>query len=928
MFNAPLFVYFIIIYSGVFILSLVATIHIKGYKPWLVLMDAFESCRTWVSSDGITGGKAVDLKSSDDKFKQTTIIQTSSNADHVAVSIQPERGREDQHPLTPNHPLVPSVPDPSDLEAHRRTPFHPLSVLSDQDKEIKVGSEVAAIPAHSTTIPVNASAVNTHVIRKEDTPEKQDLIYPAEQIATQPSPTDKPPLPHQATGTASLTCSSLSIVTSTRHSEKPGYTNPAALDDMTIPDRTPCAASKLNPEDECDKHDSKLNHAIDPTFIRSASPVSSSNEGQIQVPDPVGLGKPLPTESISGSDSGNASVATITGTIVPTSSNPAHLALPPRVPQRSDTHLGRTQRDGPGFSSRVVFHIDTQPHRSNTTGTVEDREDVMSITRTRSQSTASSRPGVVPAEGFVEQLARYVAGYDSLGALELSQSRTRRRQASIDSDADGQRSRGSRRSQYLTSCYGEGEGDYEIRRRSQRSRSRTPVSMMRSVDEGRRGRTERSPTDIVDDATDRRGKPTGGSVTSHTSLGDDNSSVCSNGAAESEDLASDMDKKSEFDIDSEVRRVVLGRDIPSYGYARQIASRVPRSTSPSLRIDDKLHQQGNTVHDPPNNVVHDAGQVLEDCTQPIRTVTFEDDSSMHNKYLLNADKYDEQELVRPKVDHVPTETIKAERLPSSAELAPLDEEVDGQGEGGEEDTVSLDEAIIEDIEEETKVTGHQIENENMKLSIGKQRLLALSVSYMASYTAAWMNLCGKAAMAMLKQTIQGDNQFARWESYLILIGLVVAVVLSLKLMSYQMKQFPAVVIVPIYQCMFIIGLIFVGAFYYRELSAMADDDMVIFLVSIFICILGIYLITLSTASVKVTQSISNISRQKPLNSRTGSQFPSNGDNDDHDNGDHDKDDLNNNSDNHRSHRYNEDTNYAANRMQVPAIDRPQVSARG
>jgi len=207
-----------------------------------------------------------------------------------------------------------------------------------------------------------------------------------------------------------------------------------------------------------------------------------------------------------------------------------------------------------------------------------------------------------------------------------------------------------------------------------------------------------------------------------------------------------------------------------------------------------------------------------------------------------------------------TEYNKFESTALTVEEPQEDEllEDDEEDEDLDEDTeAALDEQTELDIYAADEIRERIATKRMRSLTDSQRRLFALALAYMGSYTAAWMNLTGKAAMAMLRATFSGDNQFSRWEAYFILIGLVVSVVSSLKLMSFMMSHFPALYIVPIYQCLFIIGLILVGVFFFDEFSTLHTTEMVLFIVAILICFIGIYLITnshMSSAAVSTPAS--------------------------------------------------------------------------
>ncbi len=130
-----------------------------------------------------------------------------------------------------------------------------------------------------------------------------------------------------------------------------------------------------------------------------------------------------------------------------------------------------------------------------------------------------------------------------------------------------------------------------------------------------------------------------------------------------------------------------------------------------------------------------------------------------------------------------------------------------------------------------------------QLSPAPHAALAIGMAYLPAITASYMNLTAKSAMALIKATFKGDNYFKNFATYLILIGLIASTLITLRLVSQMMKLFPAMLIVPIYQCLFIVGLILVSAFYFGDFSNLSNVNLGIFLGSIFLCFVGIFILT-------------------------------------------------------------------------------------
>lgn len=172
----------------------------------------------------------------------------------------------------------------------------------------------------------------------------------------------------------------------------------------------------------------------------------------------------------------------------------------------------------------------------------------------------------------------------------------------------------------------------------------------------------------------------------------------------------------------------------------------------------------------------------------------------------------------------------------------VDNTIDGHGDG----KVGDDDAAKD--EGETAAVGDHVSMlpaafAVTQLSPTARMLLAFAMAYLPAITASWMNLTAKSAMALLKETINGNNYFIYFDTYLILIALIVSTVITLRFVSGMMKLFEAMLIVPIYQCLFIVGLILVSAFYFDDFGQLSTGKLIGFLISIAICFVGIFLLT-------------------------------------------------------------------------------------
>lgn len=124
-----------------------------------------------------------------------------------------------------------------------------------------------------------------------------------------------------------------------------------------------------------------------------------------------------------------------------------------------------------------------------------------------------------------------------------------------------------------------------------------------------------------------------------------------------------------------------------------------------------------------------------------------------------------------------------------------------------------------------------------------QRLRAVSYAFLASGVGAWTNLLGKSAAELIRVSIIGENQMKYATTWVFIFLILVLGFLQLKCMSLMMANFEAVLIIPIYQCMFILSLILYGSCYFGEFSSMEPVNLIFFFISIIICFYGIHLLS-------------------------------------------------------------------------------------
>jgi drug/metabolite transporter (DMT)-like permease len=125
----------------------------------------------------------------------------------------------------------------------------------------------------------------------------------------------------------------------------------------------------------------------------------------------------------------------------------------------------------------------------------------------------------------------------------------------------------------------------------------------------------------------------------------------------------------------------------------------------------------------------------------------------------------------------------------------------------------------------------------------RDRLRALASALLSSGLSSWTNLMGKSAVELVKTTVQGSNQMNSLTAWVFLAAVVGCAVLQLRAMSYMMRSFDAVLVVPIYQCLYVMLMILTGIVYFNEGASLTREKIPIFIGAILVCMCGIICIT-------------------------------------------------------------------------------------
>jgi hypothetical protein len=119
----------------------------------------------------------------------------------------------------------------------------------------------------------------------------------------------------------------------------------------------------------------------------------------------------------------------------------------------------------------------------------------------------------------------------------------------------------------------------------------------------------------------------------------------------------------------------------------------------------------------------------------------------------------------------------------------------------------------------------------------------ISYAFITACIGTFTNIFMKGSIEMISLSIAGDNQSGDFYFWLFIILCILCALTQLTATVWMMCTFPAVFIVPLYQCLFIISLIVGGGVYFQEFDKMDSLAVVFFSIGVIICFSGIFIIT-------------------------------------------------------------------------------------
>ncbi|TFY54775.1 hypothetical protein EVJ58_g8661 [Rhodofomes roseus] len=127
--------------------------------------------------------------------------------------------------------------------------------------------------------------------------------------------------------------------------------------------------------------------------------------------------------------------------------------------------------------------------------------------------------------------------------------------------------------------------------------------------------------------------------------------------------------------------------------------------------------------------------------------------------------------------------------------------------------------------------------------------LFLAGSY-ASFSGIISGMCllfAKSGVELLMLTIGGDNQFWRWQAWVLLLSLGVCALLQLWYMHKSLVLADPTVICPLAFCLYNLSSIFNGLVYFNQFSVLSKKQLILVLVGIVILLAGVWIVSFPPA---------------------------------------------------------------------------------
>jgi len=100
-------------------------------------------------------------------------------------------------------------------------------------------------------------------------------------------------------------------------------------------------------------------------------------------------------------------------------------------------------------------------------------------------------------------------------------------------------------------------------------------------------------------------------------------------------------------------------------------------------------------------------------------------------------------------------------------------------------------------------------------------------------------LFAKSTIEVLKASFRGENQFVYFATYMIIFFMFASIFGQIHWLAEGLREFDAIIMVPIFQCVFVVFTIIGGGAYFAEFSAFSGVQTVMFPFGVILLVLGV-----------------------------------------------------------------------------------------
>jgi drug/metabolite transporter (DMT)-like permease len=120
-----------------------------------------------------------------------------------------------------------------------------------------------------------------------------------------------------------------------------------------------------------------------------------------------------------------------------------------------------------------------------------------------------------------------------------------------------------------------------------------------------------------------------------------------------------------------------------------------------------------------------------------------------------------------------------------------------------------------------------------------KRIYPLLCAGMSGIVGAQSVLFAKSAVEIVKSAMRGGDEFKQFATYVILALMFAAIFGQIHWIAVGLQEFDAVVMVPVFQCVFVVFTIIGGAAYFGEFESFTRIQIIMFPVGVAILIIGV-----------------------------------------------------------------------------------------